>query len=106
MIERPRCRFLSLRVLCALRGLFSGHEMPSCRDLRATESRAEEVGVLNAADGVAVAACIEKRCFFPALWPTVDRTMRDHAPVAHRDLAAILPADQWARLRAAALLRP
>ncbi len=63
-------------------------------------------GVLNAANEVAVAAFIEKRCSFPAIWQTVDRTMRDHAPVAHPDLAAILAADQWARRRAAELLRP
>ena len=62
--------------------------------------------VLNAANEIAVAAFIEKRCSFPAIWQTVNRTMRDHAPVAHPDLAAILAADQWARRRAAELLRP
>ena len=60
--------------------------------------------VLNAANEVAVAAFIEKRCSFPAIWQTVERTMRDHAPVAHPDLAAILAADSWARQRAAELL--
>ena len=60
--------------------------------------------VLNAANEIAVAAFIEKRCSFPAIWQTVERTMRAHAPVAHPDLAAILLADQWARRRAAELL--
>ncbi len=60
--------------------------------------------VLNAANEVAVAAFIEKRCSFPAIWQTVDRVMHDHAPVAHPDLAAILAADSWARRRASELL--
>jgi 1-deoxy-D-xylulose-5-phosphate reductoisomerase len=48
----------------------------------------------------AVAAFLEKRCF-PSIWQTVERTMREHTPVAHPDLAAILAADSWARERAA-----
>jgi 1-deoxy-D-xylulose-5-phosphate reductoisomerase len=60
--------------------------------------------VLNAANEMAVAAFIEKRCSFPAIWQTVERTMRDHAPVAHPDLAAILAADAWSRGRAAEVL--
>ena len=60
--------------------------------------------VLNAANEIAVAAFIERRCSFPAIWQTVERTMRDHAPVAHPDLAAILAADSWARQRAAELV--
>ena len=53
--------------------------------------------VLNAANEVAVAAFIEKGCSFPAIWQTVERTMRTHAPVAHPDLSTILAADTWAR---------
>jgi 1-deoxy-D-xylulose-5-phosphate reductoisomerase len=60
--------------------------------------------VLNAANEIAVAAFIERRCSFPAIWRTVERTMRDHAPVAQPDLAAILAADSWARTRAAEVL--
>ncbi len=60
--------------------------------------------VLNAANEIAVATFLEKRCSFPAIWKTVDHTMRDHAPIAHPDLAAILDADSWARRRAAELL--
>ena len=60
--------------------------------------------VLNAANEIAVAAFIERRCSFPKIWQTVERVMRDHASVAHPDLAAILAADFWARTRAAELL--
>ncbi len=60
--------------------------------------------VLNAANEVAVAAFLARRCSFPAIWQTVERTMAGHQPVAHADLAAILAADQWARAKAAELL--
>ena len=60
--------------------------------------------VLNAANEIAVAAFLEKRCSFPAIWETVGRTMREHTPVVHPDLAAILDADGWARRRAAEFL--
>ncbi len=60
--------------------------------------------VLNAANEIAVAAFMEKRCSFPKIWQTVERTMRDHAPVSHPDLGAILAADAWARARAAEIL--
>ena len=70
----------------------------------AGESGGTLPAVLNAANEIAVAAFIEKRCSFPAIWQTVERTMRDHASVAHPDLAAILAADFWARQRAAELL--
>ena len=88
-------------------------EAPRTADFPALDlaRHAGEVGgtlpaVLNAANEIAVAAFIEKRCSFPAIWQTVECTMRDHAPVAHPDLAAILAADQWARRRAVELLRP
>jgi len=57
--------------------------------------------VLNAANEIAVATFLERRCSFPSIWRTVERTMREHTPVAHPDLAAILAADSWARERAA-----
>ena len=67
--------------------------------------------VLNAANEVAVAAFLNRRCAFPAIWQTVERTMDEHVAggssccsVAGADLAAILAADQWARLRASELL--
>lgn len=60
--------------------------------------------VLNAANEVAVAAFLDRRCAFPAIWQTVERAMREHTPVAAPDLPAILDADSWARRRAAELL--
>jgi 1-deoxy-D-xylulose-5-phosphate reductoisomerase len=60
--------------------------------------------VLNAANEVAVAAFLDRRCSFPAIWQTVERVMREHTPVAHANLDAILAADRWARFRAAELL--
>jgi 1-deoxy-D-xylulose-5-phosphate reductoisomerase len=62
--------------------------------------------VLNAANEVAVATFLGRGCSFPAIWQTVERTMSEHRSVAEADLAAILEADQWARRRAAELLRP
>jgi 1-deoxy-D-xylulose-5-phosphate reductoisomerase len=62
--------------------------------------------VLNAANEIAVAAFLARRCTFPAIWHTVERVMREHTPVAHADLDAILGADDWARTRAAELLAP
>jgi 1-deoxy-D-xylulose-5-phosphate reductoisomerase len=60
--------------------------------------------VLNAANEIAVAAFLEKRCSLPAIWQTVERVMRDHAPVAQPGLDVILEADSWARQRAGELL--
>jgi 1-deoxy-D-xylulose-5-phosphate reductoisomerase len=60
--------------------------------------------VLNAANEVAVAAFLDRRCALPAIWQTVERTMRAHELVAGPDLAAILEADLWARRRATELL--
>jgi len=67
--------------------------------------------VLNAANEVAVAAFLARRCSFPTIWQTVERTMTAHVAggssccsVAGADLAAILAADQWARAKAAELL--
>ena len=62
--------------------------------------------VLNAANEIAVATFLARGCSFPAIWQTVERTMGEHRSVAGADLPAILDADQWARRRAAELLRP
>ena len=61
--------------------------------------------VLNAANELAVAAFMEKRCGFPAIWRTVERVMRDHTNTPHASLDEILAADAWARIRAAEILR-
>jgi 1-deoxy-D-xylulose-5-phosphate reductoisomerase len=86
-------------------------EAPRCADFPALDLArwAGEAGgtlpaVLNAANEVAVAAFLGRRCAFPAIWQTVERTMRAHAAVAGPDLAAILEADLWARRRATELL--
>jgi len=60
--------------------------------------------VLNAANEVAVATFLGKRCGFPAIWRTVSEVMNAHTPVAHPALGVILEADAWARRRAAELL--
>lgn len=70
----------------------------------AGESGGTLPAVLNAANEVAVAAFLERRCSFPAIWRTVEAAMREHSQVAQPSLAAILEADAWARTRAAALL--
>jgi len=57
--------------------------------------------VLNAANEVAVAAFIDRKCSFPSIWQTVDRVMKEHAVVNDPTLEAILDADAWARRRAA-----
>lgn len=59
--------------------------------------------VLNAANEVAVATFLRRRCGFPAIWRTVERVMKEHAVVAHPTLDAILEADGWARRRAETL---
>jgi 1-deoxy-D-xylulose-5-phosphate reductoisomerase len=60
--------------------------------------------VFNAANEVAVAAFLDRRCPFPAIWRTVEQVMREQQTVAHPDLDAILEADTQARSRAAQLL--
>ena len=60
--------------------------------------------VLNAANEIAVATFLARRCSFPAIWETVARVMGEHRPIAGADLDAILSADSWARTRAAELL--
>ncbi len=60
--------------------------------------------VLNAANEVAVATFLQRRCAFPAIWETVARVMSEHRLIAGADLDAILSADSWARTRAGELL--
>ena len=60
--------------------------------------------VLNAANEIAVAAFLQRRCTFPVIWETVARVMSEHRSIAGADLDAILSADSWARTRAAELL--
>jgi 1-deoxy-D-xylulose-5-phosphate reductoisomerase len=72
--------------------------------------RAGEVGgtlpsVLNAANEIAVAAFLERRISFPAIWETVGRTMDAHEVIARPGLEEILVADAWARDFAAAALK-
>jgi 1-deoxy-D-xylulose-5-phosphate reductoisomerase len=56
--------------------------------------------VLNAANEIAVAAFLERRCSFPAIWQTVERVMRAHRVIPHASLEEILAADSWARAAA------
>lgn len=70
----------------------------------AGESGGTLAAVLNAANEVAVAAFLDRRCAFPAIWGTVERVMKEHTLIAAPDLDAILGADDWARRRAAELL--
>jgi 1-deoxy-D-xylulose-5-phosphate reductoisomerase len=60
--------------------------------------------VLNAANEVAVAAFLDRRCGYQAIARTVDKVMHEHACIAHPDLDVILDADCWARRRASELL--
>jgi len=57
--------------------------------------------VMNAANEVAVAAFLEDRCGFPAIWRTVESVMRTHTNKPHASLAEIIDADSWARAHAA-----
>lgn len=60
--------------------------------------------VLNAANEIAVAAFLQRRCSFPAIWRTVEQVMQEHGQVAEPGLDAIISADSWARTRAGELL--
>ena len=57
--------------------------------------------VMNAANEIAVAAFLDDRCNFPAIWRTVESVMRAHAVIPHASLGEIIAADTWARARAA-----
>ncbi len=60
--------------------------------------------VLNAANEIAVAAFLDRRCSFTAIWQTVERVMKAHTVIAHATLEEILAADQWARTFASELM--
>jgi 1-deoxy-D-xylulose-5-phosphate reductoisomerase len=62
--------------------------------------------VLNAANEVAVATFLEKKCSFPAIWRTVDEVMRTHQTIPHATLEEIITADTQARQHAQRILRP
>ena len=64
---------------------------------RAGETGGTLPAVLNAANEIAVTAFLDRQVGFPSIWQIVERTMEEHASVAHPDLEAILAADQWAR---------
>lgn len=56
--------------------------------------------VLNAANEIAVAAFLERRITFPAIWETVAAVMGAHTITPHAGLDTILEADAWARQEA------
>jgi len=60
--------------------------------------------VLNAANEVAVAAFLDRRCRFPEIWRTVEAVMKRHANTLDATLDQIIGADAWARAEASVLL--
>jgi 1-deoxy-D-xylulose-5-phosphate reductoisomerase len=71
---------------------------------RAGEEGGTLPAVLNAANEVAVAAFLDRRCAFPTIWRSVERVMNEHAHIAHASLDEIIAADAWARKRAIQIL--
>ena len=72
--------------------------------------RAGEVGgtlpaVLNAANEVAVAAFLDRKLRFPAIWETVAAVMEAHRAQLNPTLSSLLEADAWARQEAAKLVK-
>jgi len=67
---------------------------------RAGEAGGTLPAVMNAANEVAVAGCLDQQVRFPGIWQIVEEVMNGHTSVAHPDLDAILQADQWARKEA------
>ena len=72
--------------------------------------RAGEVGgtlpaVLNAANEVAVAAFLDRKLRFPAIWETVAAGMEAHRAQLNPTLSSLLEADAWARQEAAKLVK-
>ncbi len=61
-------------------------------------------GVFNAANEVAVEAFLEGRISFPRIWEMVEIVMSSHSTQKEPDLAAIVAADQWARIQARAIV--
>lgn len=60
--------------------------------------------VLNAANEVAVAAFLDRRIRFPAIWQTVERVMEAHAWIPHPGLETIVAADTAARRHSTELI--
>ncbi len=67
---------------------------------RAGEEGGTLPAVMNAANEVAVAAFLDGKTGFPAIWQTVEAVMGAHANVAHPSLEQILEADARARVEA------
>ena len=61
-------------------------------------------GVFNAANEVAVEAFLEEKISFPRIWEMVEKVMAVHANEKKPDLAAIIAADQEARVQAKLVL--
>ena len=72
---------------------------------RAGETGGTLPAVMNAANEIAVAAFLDHKVPFPEIWEIVEQVMKQHPPVAHADLDAILGADQWARAQAQECVR-
>lgn len=68
---------------------------------RAGEEGGTLPAVLNAANEVAVAAFLDRKIRFPAIWETVAAVMDRHQLTRDPSLTALLAADQWAREQAA-----
>ena len=86
-------------------------ELPRREDFPALDLArwAGEVGgtlpaVLNAANEVAVATFLERRCSFPAIWRTVEAVMKAHTVETQASLETLVEADAWARQAARGVL--
>ncbi|MGH3926195.1 MAG: 1-deoxy-D-xylulose-5-phosphate reductoisomerase, partial [Pseudonocardiaceae bacterium] len=62
-------------------------------------------GVLNAANEQAVAAFLNDRLPFLGIPAVVEAVLQEHDPATSMDLASVLEAERWARVRADALIR-
>jgi 1-deoxy-D-xylulose-5-phosphate reductoisomerase len=82
------------------------HDFPALNlARRAGEAGGTLPAVLNAANEIAVAAFLDRQVGFASIWQIVERTMAEHASIAHPDLEAILAADQWARAEATRIVK-
>ena len=83
---------------------FEAPRLDDFPSLKLARQAGEEGGtlpaVMNAANEIAVAAFLDGKTGFPAIWETVAAVMADHKNVAHPSLEQILDADAWARERA------
>jgi 1-deoxy-D-xylulose-5-phosphate reductoisomerase len=61
--------------------------------------------VMNAANEVAVAAFLDRRCTFTAIWRTVEHVMNEHVVTSQASLEEIIASDVWARRVAGENLR-